>query len=339
MTQPEVSVLLPVRNGGRWLVSALESLWRQTLASFEVIALEDGSTDGSAEVLAKQTDPRLRVIPTGGVGMARALNRGLDEVRAPLVARHDADDLSHPDRFRKQVDFLGCRRDVDVLATAANYIGPDGGVVRNDWVLAVRGGHDPAVTPEDLARLMPVTCCITHGSVMARTAVLRAAGGYRAEFWPADDYELWLRLLPRHRFAKLPSRLYSYRIHPAQQGEKAKSLQTSCAIRAKLEWLRRAEPWLPAHGRLAAIGTSRGNDWYHQVGPSAGLVPVGLHESWDVLAVTDFTRLDECLEASQARYGGRVQGNFIVRERAQERQVPERQVLERHWSLHAGVSE
>ena len=314
MTQPDVSVLLPVRNGGRWLASALESLWRQTFESFEVIALEDGSDDGSADVLARQTDPRLRVISTGGVGMGRALNRGLEEARAPLVARHDADDLSHPDRLQRQAAFLECRRDVDVLATVANYIGPDGNVVRNDWVLAVRAGHDPAMTPEALARLLPVTCCITHGSVMARTAVLRAVGGYRPEFWPAEDYDLWLRLLPRHHFAKLAARLYTYRVHKAQHGEGAKPAQTGCAIRAKLEWLRRAEPGLPSHARIAAVGTPRGNDWYREVAPSAGLVSVDVDEPWHVLALTDFTRLDECLEASQARYGGRVQGNFIVRE-------------------------
>jgi glycosyltransferase involved in cell wall biosynthesis len=314
VTQPEVSVLLPVRNGGPWLEPALESLWRQTLEPFEVIALEDGSTDGSAEVLARQTDPRLRVISTGGVGMAAALNRGLDEARAPLVARHDADDLSHEDRLRRQAAFLGCRRDVDVLASVADYVGPGGEAIQNDWVRAVRAGHDLALTPEDLAHLLPVTCCITHGSVMARAAALRDACGYRAEFWPADDYDLWLRLLPRHRFAKLPSRLYTYRVHPAQHGESAKSRQTGCAIRAKLEWLRRAEPWLPAEARLAAVGTARGNDWYQQVGLSTGLVPVDVDEPWDVLAVTDFTRLDQCLEASHARYGGRVQGNFIVRE-------------------------
>jgi glycosyltransferase involved in cell wall biosynthesis len=333
VTQPAVSVLLPVRDGGRWLVSALESLWRQSMESFEVIALEDGSTDGSAEVLARQTDPRLRVISTGGVGMARALNRGLDAALAPLVARHDADDLSHPDRLRRQAAFLECRRDIDVLATTADYIGPDGQVTRNDWVLAVRAGHDPAVTPEALACLLPVTCCITHGSVMARAAVLREAGGYRAEFWPAEDYELWLRLLPRHRFAKLPSRLYTYRVHPAQQGEGAKAQQTSNAIRAKLEWLRRAEPWLPASARIAAIGTPRGNAWYREVGRVTGLVPVEVDDPWDVLAVTDLTRLDESLEAHQARHGGRVQGNFIVRE-----QVPEPQGLGQLCSWHARVS-
>jgi glycosyltransferase involved in cell wall biosynthesis len=333
MSHPAVSVLLPVRDGGRWLVSALESLWRQSMESFEVIALEDGSTDGSAEVLARQTDPRLRVISTGGVGMAKALNRGLDEARAPLVARHDADDLSHPDRLRRQAAFMDCRRDVDVLATVADYIGPDGHVLRNDWVLDVRAKHDPAVTPEALASLLPVTCCITHGSVMARTSTLREAGGYRAEFWPAEDYDLWLRLLPRHRFAKLPARLYSYRVHPAQQGEGAKPQQTACAIRAKLEWLRRAEPWLSSDARMAAVGTPRGNAWYREVGRATGLVPVDVDGPWQVLAISDFRCLDESLEASHARYGGRVLGNFIVRE-----QVPERQVREPLRFEHARVS-
>jgi glycosyltransferase involved in cell wall biosynthesis len=330
VTRPDVSVLLPVRNAGSWLEPALDSLWRQTFASFEVIALEDGSTDGSEAVLSRQRDPRLRVIPTGGVGMATALNRGLAEARGALVARQDADDLSHPDRLRRQAAFLACRRDVDVLATTADYIGPHGEPVANAWVHAVRAGHDPAVTPDDLASRLPVTCCITHGSVMARTAVLRAAGGYRPEFWPADDYDLWLRLLPRHRFAKLPARLYTYRVHPAQHGEGAKARQTGSAIRAKLEWLRRAEPWLPADARIATVGTPRGNAWYRESARLAGLVSVNVDDSWNVLAVSDFTRLPESLAAHRARYGGRVRANFIVRE-----EVPRRQVLGRDASWHA----
>ena len=192
---PRVSILLPVRNGMPWLPAALEGLWRQTFADFEVLAVEDGSTDATAAELARQTDRRLRVLPTGGVGLAKALNHGLAHARGALVARHDADDLSHPERLARQVAFLDAHREIDVLATAADYIGPDGEPVDDDWVRTVRRRQDVATTPEQIARLLPVTCCITHGSVMTRMAVLRGAGGYRDEFVPADDYDLWLRLL------------------------------------------------------------------------------------------------------------------------------------------------
>jgi glycosyltransferase involved in cell wall biosynthesis len=310
---PRLSVVLPVRNGMPWLPEALESIWRQTFTHFELLVIEDGSNDGTADALARQTDSRLRVLRTGGVGLARALNHGLAHARGELVARHDADDLSHPERFSRQTAFLDAHRDIDVLATAADYIGPAGEPVENEWVRTVRDRQDPALAPGQIAALMPITCCITHGSVMIRAAVLRAAGGYRDQFVPSDDYELWLRLLPLRRFAKLPERLYRYRLHDAQLGGTNRERQTRNAIRAKLEWLRRGEPDLPQPARLAAAGSDRGNRFYADAAPYAGFTFVRPDEEWDVLALTDFGALDESLAAWNGQPGVRARGNFVVR--------------------------
>jgi glycosyltransferase involved in cell wall biosynthesis len=311
---PRVSVLLPVRNGMPWLPAALDSVWRQTFTDFEVLVVDDGSTDGTAAELTRHTDPRLRVLPTSGVGLARALNHGLAHARGTLVARHDADDLSHPERFVRQVAFLEAHPDVDVLASVADYIGADGAAIDSDWVRTVRRQHDAATTPEQIARLMPVTCCITHGSVMMRAAVVRGAGGYRHSYVPADDYDLWLRLLPRYRLAKLPDPLYCYRLHADQLGARARDRQTYHAIRAKLQWLRRVEPGLPVDARLAASGSTPGDDLYTRAAPEAGFAPVGPDDDWDVLALTDFARLEAPL-ARWRRDGARVHGNLVVRDR------------------------
>ena len=139
--------------------------------------------------------------------------------------------MSHPARLARQVAFLEANPSVDVLATVAEYIGPDGAAVDDDWVRTIRRQHDVATTHEQIARVLPITCCLTHGLVLTRAAVLRRAGGYRHEFVPADDYDLWLRLLPRHRFAKLPDRLYSYRVHPQQLGVMNADRQTRHSIR------------------------------------------------------------------------------------------------------------
>lgn len=319
---PRVSILLPVRNGMPWLPDALDSLWRQTYRDFELLVIDDGSSDGTAAELARQTDPRLRVLPTVGVGLARALNHGLAHVRGTLVARHDADDLSHPERLARQVACLDARADIHVLATVADYIDADGRRVDDEWVRTIRRQQDTALTPAAIAALLPVTCCITHGSVMARAAVLRRAGGYRAPFVPADDYDLWLRLLPAHRFAKLPQALYTYRLHGAQLGSTDADRQTRNAIRAKLEWLRRVEPDLPGAARLAASGTARGNQLYAEEAGSAGFRTVGPGDDWDVLALTDFTTLDQAL--AQWHTGGdvRARGNLLVRNRAAAAAAP-----------------
>jgi glycosyltransferase involved in cell wall biosynthesis len=105
---PALSVLVPVRNAMPWLGTSLRSLWRQAFRDFEVVAVDDGSTDGSGEALdrAARREPRLRVVHTAARGLPLALNEGLRHARAPLIGRHDADDISHRDRFARQLDTL-----------------------------------------------------------------------------------------------------------------------------------------------------------------------------------------------------------------------------------------
>lgn len=311
--KPRVSVLMPVRNGLPWLRAALEGLSRQTLTDFEILALEDGSTDGTPDLLASWPDARLRVIPTGGVGVAAALAIGLDQARAPLVARHDADDVSVPERLAAQARYLAARTDVGVVASAAEYIDGGGQVVDNPWVRTVRREQDIALTPEQIRDLMPLTCCITHGSVMARAGLLQAVGGYRQATAPAEDYDLWLRLLPHTPIAKLPERLYHYRIHDAQVSAHSNHHQLVQALGAKFRYLRRMCPQLPSPARLVIVGSGRGAACYRALASAHGFdvvpVPPVLTRSklallddrivrrWtldgcDAVVVTDFGALD-----------------------------------------------
>jgi glycosyltransferase involved in cell wall biosynthesis len=313
--RPLVSVLMPVRNGLPWLPSALDSLLHQTLRDIEVIVLEDGSTDATPATLAAYRDPRVRVIPTGGVGIAAALNEGLAAARGIYVARQDADDESRPQRLARQAACLDARRDIDVVATVADYMDVDGRPLDNEWVRTIRRQQDVALEPDAIAALMPLTCCVTHGSIMARPDVLRQAGGYRAAFIPADDYELWLRLLPEHRFAKLPEPLYRYRVHASQLGSQLRTVQTTNAIRAKLDHVRRRFPMLPAQPGLAVEGTDRGDAFYREVAPGAGFTGVDVGDAWDVLAVTDLARVDDVARRLQLQHlpGLEQVGNFFVR--------------------------
>src|SRR5258705_3223401 len=116
---PRVSVLLPVRDAAPWLASSLASLARQSEPDHEVIAVDDGSRDGSGELLdrAALRDPRILVRHTPALGLPAALNLALSLARAPWVARHDADDLSHRERFARQLAWLGQYPDVEVLGT------------------------------------------------------------------------------------------------------------------------------------------------------------------------------------------------------------------------------
>ena len=159
------------------------------------------------------------------------------------------------------------------------------------------GSRTSRSRPNDIRELMPLTCCVTHGSILARTDLLRAAGGYRPDLSPQEDYDLWLRLLPRANFTKLPEPLYQYRVHDTQASAQGKPHNIRTTIGIKLAYLRRVCPWLPTPARLAIAGTGRGVGYYNAVARDFQFVPAPTPPSangWDVL-VDDRLRRTRCL--------------------------------------------
>src|ERR1043165_9066720 len=115
---PHVTVLMAVYNGEPFLAKAIDSILAQTYEDFELLVVDDGSTDATPDIVRSYGDRRVRTVRNPrNIGLARSLNVGLAEARGALVARHDADDLSYPDRFRRQVEFLAAHPDVAVLGT------------------------------------------------------------------------------------------------------------------------------------------------------------------------------------------------------------------------------
>jgi len=212
MSDPAVSVLLPVRDAGPLLDACLASLARQTLTDLEVVAVDDGSTDGSGELLRAWAaqKPWMRVIHQPPDGLVAALNRGLAACRGALVARMDADDIAHPRRLELQAAVLEARPEVGVVSCLVRYCPranvAEGFALYEAWLNGLR-------THEQMARERFVESPLAHPSVMLRREVLRAAGGYRDCGWP-EDYDLWLRLFTAGtRFAKVERRLHFWREH------------------------------------------------------------------------------------------------------------------------------
>jgi len=191
MPAPEVSVLLPVFNAAAAACRAIESIRRQSLRQWELIVVDDGSTDETAELLRRlaAAEPRLRVVTIPHGGIVNALNTGLASVRAPLVARMDADDESHPDRLAAQVTLLRDRPEVGLAGCLVEFGGDrqrQAGYARHvDWLNSV-------VSSDDIALNRFVESPFAHPSVMFRLALTREHGGYRHGEFP-EDYELWLR--------------------------------------------------------------------------------------------------------------------------------------------------
>jgi glycosyltransferase involved in cell wall biosynthesis len=210
---PRVSVLLPVRNAEGTLGECLASLAAQTLDDHEVVAVDDHSTDGSRALLERTArgDGRLRVVENPGRGLVAALNAAATTARAPLLARMDADDVSHPDRLRAQAARLDGDPELAVLGTRVRLFG---GVPHNQGMRAYVRWLDGLLDHGAIVRDLYVESPLAHPSVMMRASLLAQLGGYR-NFDGPEDYDLWLRAhAAGARFATLPDVLLDWRDGP-----------------------------------------------------------------------------------------------------------------------------
>jgi hypothetical protein len=206
---PRVSVVMPVHNGGEYLAPAIESILRQTLADFEFVIVNDGSTDTTAATLQtyQSRDRRIRVHHEAKAGLVVSLNRGCADARAAYIARMDADDIAFPDRLARQADFLDHRPGVAGVGSA---------VVRIDGAgRELKRSVSPTAHAAIVDALKTYTP-FTHPSVMFRAEAFMAAGRYRYAYGPAEDYDLWVRLSERHELANLAEPLLYYRVYPGQ---------------------------------------------------------------------------------------------------------------------------
>jgi glycosyltransferase involved in cell wall biosynthesis len=204
VSAPAASVLLPVHDGERFLREALDSVLGQTLGAVEVIVVDDGSTDGTSEVLAEHPDPRLRVVQREHEGLVAALGAAVGEATSPFLARMDADDVSLPERLERQVGFLEANPSVGVVGCGVEVVDEAG---RTEGTIALPPGD------LDLRRRLLLRNPFTHGSVVIRRSAFEQAGGYRPDYGANEDYDLWRRLARGWELAAVPEILYRYRRH------------------------------------------------------------------------------------------------------------------------------
>lgn len=206
MTQsdtPRISVVLPTLNASKFLRSAITSLLQQTYSNFEILVVDDGSTDNTCSIAREYDDERIRILERDDPdGLAGALNYGIDAAAGEYIARQDADDISAPDRLARQVAYLDSHPDVALVGTAARMISESGHERGLRHVL-----ERPMV--DDLLKKNQ----FVHGSVMYRKAeVLEATGGYDTLFETSEDYDLWIRLANQHPVRNLDAPLYTLRL-------------------------------------------------------------------------------------------------------------------------------
>jgi glycosyltransferase involved in cell wall biosynthesis len=219
-----------VYNSAIFLYQALESLSNQTFTDFELIAVDDGSTDESFSVLSRhaQRDSRLEVFRQRNFGGAVARNRAAGQAVGKYLALADADDVAVSDRLEKQIAYMEADESVAVLGGGAQFIN------EHDELL-LRGF--PPTSPEEVRKYLTrgMGSCIYDSTVIIRHADFAMAGGYRPQFWVAYDYDLWLRLLPA-RMANLPDIVTFYRQHPSQITQKRAELRVFSAVTARASY-------------------------------------------------------------------------------------------------------
>jgi glycosyltransferase involved in cell wall biosynthesis len=201
--EPRVTVLMPVYNGGAFLRPAIDSVLAQTFRDFELLIIDDGSTDGSLESIEVERDSRIRLVHNHeNLGLVATLNRGVELVKGTYLARMDADDLCEPRRFERQVEYLDRHPEVGVCSTWATFINSEG----------LETGVLKRPIGKDLQRLFWKPSPLVHAAMMGRTALLKEHP-YDPDFADSEDYELFLRLYNVTQIHNLPEALYRIRRH------------------------------------------------------------------------------------------------------------------------------
>jgi len=206
---PAISTVLPVYNGESYLREAVDSILGQTFTDFELIIINDGSTDGSGAILREfsSRDPRIVLIERPNGGLVLALNEGIALARADLIARMDADDVAMPERFALQYARMSAAPQLGVLGSFIRLMDREGRIIR----LA-----DYPVTEAETAQFLEQGSPVAHPAVVMRRSAVLAAGGYRRAFAHCEDYDLWLRISEKgYGIANLPEPLLNYRMHGA----------------------------------------------------------------------------------------------------------------------------
>ena len=239
MSAPAISVLLPACNAARYLRQSLHSVLQQTFEDFELLVVDDGSTDATPDMLREIRDPRLRVLSNErNLGIVGSLNRALGEARGRYIARMDADDVCQPTRFARQVALLDSRPDVVLAGTAMR-------LFEHGRLRPARQAPEP--DPAVLRWLLHIGNPVVHPSIMFRADAARRLDPYlRAEMQYAEDFDFLHRILPHGMVAIIPDTLLVYRLHGqnATRTRKAEMLACTTAVldNAYAPLLRRPAP-------------------------------------------------------------------------------------------------
>ncbi len=222
---PEVTVIVPIYNGSSFLAETLRSLLSQTFKNYELLAIDDGSTDDSADIVRSFNDERIRLIKKDNAGLCHTLNLGIAEARAPYIARSDQDDVSFPDRLERQLQVMKDHSEAIGLFSYVEKLG-----IIHSW-----SNKDRVVmAPGQLKEYQPIEDgCLLCSTMFIRTAALRSIGGFRQAYYPVDDWDMQCRLAQTGKVLIMLEPLIYYRFQA-----NANTYRMYAEMREKTRWTR-----------------------------------------------------------------------------------------------------
>jgi glycosyltransferase involved in cell wall biosynthesis len=230
MNEVKISVLTPVYNTEKYIAAAITSVLNQTFTDFELLIINDGSTDNSMEIVRRFTDPRIVVFNQPNLGVAAALNKGLQLAKGEFIARFDSDDICYPERLAQQYDFMKAHPDYVLIGSDADYMDETGEVIYYY--------KTPSHTSDEIHDVILKKCPFIHSTVFYKTKVAIDLGGYDVKAHTFEDYLLWTKFIKKGKVLNFNRPLIAVRMNPhsvtideRRRGQKFLSLRKQILIR------------------------------------------------------------------------------------------------------------
>ncbi|WP_428663300.1 glycosyltransferase [Runella sp.] len=204
--EPKITVLMPAYNAGKYIYEAIRSVLDQTFTDFELLVVNDGSTDDTLSVINAFNDARIIILNQENKGIAAALNHGLKHARAPYIARFDADDICYPDRLEVQYNFILAHPDYEIIGSAADYVD-----VAGNYVFTNR---PVAFSDDEINRLHYKICPFIHSTVFYRKKTITDFDGYNEHAYTYEDHFLWAQIPDNVKVCNLDRSLIKVRLNP-----------------------------------------------------------------------------------------------------------------------------
>jgi glycosyltransferase involved in cell wall biosynthesis len=206
VNEPKITVLMPAYNAEKYIAEAISSVLKQSFSDFELLIINDGSTDKTVKIIQSFNDKRIVVIHQENRGIAAALNTGLKNSRAPYIARFDADDVCYTDRLKVQYDFISAYPEYHIIGSAADYMN-----VAGDYIFTQ---HPVAHLNEEIQGLKYTICPFIHSTVFYKKDVIVKNGGYNEHAYTFEDHFLWVNILKNEKACNLSQPLIKVRLNP-----------------------------------------------------------------------------------------------------------------------------